>query len=103
MLTKGSGYCRDCACKVPGCAQPRHKSWLRYRHQQCFDASPQALQYALASAPMASLSVPADVVDVLHRWGCAQKNFALGLVVALMKDQTAAGHGRGVEAPSHGL
>lgn len=88
-LIAGSTYCRDCVCKVPGCHRPRHKSWLCFRHRQCFDACPSALQFAVAAAPMASLLVPADVVDFLDHWPHAQNDLALGIVIALMKDPRA--------------
>ena len=87
LLTAGSAYCRDCVCKVPGCHRPRHGSWLCYRHRQCFDACPTALQFAVAAAPMVSLLVPVDVVDFWGHWPHARNDLALGIVIALMDPQ----------------
>ena len=89
LLTAGADYCRDCVCKVPGCHRPRIRSWLCFRHRQCFDACPTDLQCAVAAAPMASLLVPVDVVDFLDHWPHARNDLALGIVIALMTDPQA--------------
>ena len=88
-LVKGMDYCADCICKVPGCPKPRHKHWLCFRHLKCYSDCPPGLQYAIAAAPLASVSVPEDVLDFCGHWSYASKDFALALVLALFKDPNA--------------
>lgn len=90
-LVKGSRYCVDCGCSVPGCFSPRCRSDMCQLHSRTFASLSQPLQLTRLTRSLLVDVIPIDIVDMVAATTRAvfRTSLAVRIIVALVKQTTA--------------